>query len=207
MFRLKPPLPKYQTCFDVTQVLEYIIHLPDNAQLNLKQLSYKALFLTCFSSLSRVSSVSRLAGEGEVRGDNFILPFTSLEKQSRPGKVRGHLVFSEFEEQKLCPVDALLSYLSRVRDIRTSDKSLFVSFVRPHKPVSSKTLARWMTAFVKAAGIDVSKFAQHSTRASTAAYLRTARGLSLAQICKLGDWSEKSGVFEKFYAKFVEKSV
>ena len=74
VFRLRPPLPKYKTTFDITVVLDYIKTLPRNPELSLKLLSFKALFLLTVCSLSRVSSVSRLGPEflvNKVRNCHF----------------------------------------------------------------------------------------------------------------------------------------
>ena len=60
VFRLRPPLPKYNVTYDVTIVLDYLKSLPPNPQLPLKLLTYKALFLLIVSSISRVNSVSKL---------------------------------------------------------------------------------------------------------------------------------------------------
>ena len=59
VFRLRPPLPKYQSTFDIVPVLAYVRSLP-TASISLQQLSFKTLFLTIYSSISRVSSVARL---------------------------------------------------------------------------------------------------------------------------------------------------
>ena len=60
VFRLRPPIPKYIHTFDVVQVFDYVKKLPQNSDLSLKLLTYKALFLLIVSSLSRVSSVAQL---------------------------------------------------------------------------------------------------------------------------------------------------
>ena len=60
VFRMRPPLPKYKSTFDITLVLGYLKTLPSNDQLSLKQISIKALFLLIMSCISRVSSVARL---------------------------------------------------------------------------------------------------------------------------------------------------
>jgi hypothetical protein len=81
VFRLRPPLPKYTTCYDVSKVLDYLVNLPADNELSLKQLTCKALFLTCFSSLSRVSTVSRLGTQVDKCGEYLIIPIIALEKQ------------------------------------------------------------------------------------------------------------------------------
>ena len=60
IFRLRPPLPKYKTTYDITVVLEHIKALKCNSELSLKLLSYKALFLLTMCTISRMSSVARL---------------------------------------------------------------------------------------------------------------------------------------------------
>ena len=60
VFRLRPPLPKYVATFDITKVFAYISSWPANENLTLKQLSYKTLFLLTSSTISRVSSITRL---------------------------------------------------------------------------------------------------------------------------------------------------
>ena len=50
--------------------------------------------------------------------DGLIVPFGDLEKQGRPGKLRGYLQLTNFVDlPSLCPVSSLLAYLSRVSRI------------------------------------------------------------------------------------------
>ena len=118
----------------------------------------------------------------------------------------GYLTVSAFpEEPSLCPMNTIIDYAKTVQGIRGDNRCFFVSFVSPHKSVSSQTLARWMTSILEAGGVDTTIFSQHATRAATVAHLRSKRHLNTNQICKLADWSEKTGVFQLFYDKFVVK--
>ena len=104
VFRLRPPLPQYQSIFEIVPVLAYIQYLP-TASVSLKLLSFKTLFLTIYSSISRVSSMARLAPSLEETRDSPILKLVSLEKQVREGRVRGFFQVPKFtEEPELCPV-------------------------------------------------------------------------------------------------------
>ena len=137
VFRLRPPLPKYETTFDVNKVLTYIQQiLGNNDLLPLKLLSYKCLFLLSFYSISRVSSLQKLGADVKESQDHLIVPLMSLEKQARgeiqfkqllnfnnispashPERLRGFIVFKKFpEDDRICPVKTLLSYLNKVRD-------------------------------------------------------------------------------------------
>ena len=47
--------------------------------------------------------------------DHVIINLTSLEKQSRPGNIRGYLKIKSFSDDPvLCPMSALIEYDSRV---------------------------------------------------------------------------------------------
>ena len=114
VFRLRPPLPKYKSTFDIVPVLVHFLNQPTD-NLTLKQLTFKTLFLTVYSSLSRVSSIARLGPSFTVHRESATLPFTSLEKQGRAGRVRGYLQIPVFlEDPELCPVRALVAYRDKV---------------------------------------------------------------------------------------------
>ena len=115
VFRLRPPLPHYKSTFDIVPVLAYIRSLP-TATISLQLLSFKALFLTIYSSISRVSSMARLAPTLQVTRDSAILHLVELEKQAREGKVRGFFQIPKFiEDPELCPVFALSTYFTKVK--------------------------------------------------------------------------------------------
>ena len=77
VFRLRPPLPHYKSTFDIVHVLAYIRSLP-TATISLQLLSFKALFLTIYSSISRVSSMARLAPTLQATRDSVILHLVQL---------------------------------------------------------------------------------------------------------------------------------
>ena len=71
IFRLRPPLPKYKNTFDIKPVLDYFTYLGDNEDLTLKQLTLKTHFLISFTSISRVSTCSRLGLAVDVFEDHI----------------------------------------------------------------------------------------------------------------------------------------
>lgn len=74
---------------------------------------------------------------------------------------------------------------------------LFLSYVKPHKPVTSQRLAHWINDTLKKAWIDTDKFKAHSMQgASTSA--ATVKGLHVADVLKMADWSRES-TFRQFY--------
>ena len=118
VFRLRPPLPKYKCTFDIVPVLQYISELPANNLLSLKLLTKKTLLSTIYDSLSRVSSISRLGPVVSEHRDHVITHLHHLEKQARPGSVRGFIPIRKFpEDLHLCPAAALLEYCTRVSNL------------------------------------------------------------------------------------------
>ena len=78
-------------------------------------LSYKFLLLTIYSTLSRVSSIARLGPHITENRDHVVLHLLHLEKQSRPGHVRGYIPIEKFsEDPSLCPVAAIIEYHAKV---------------------------------------------------------------------------------------------
>ena len=72
VFRLRPPLPKYVNTFDISIVFTFLQSLPANENLDLKLLSFKTLFLLTSSTISRLSSLSRLGPELRIFKVSFV---------------------------------------------------------------------------------------------------------------------------------------
>ena len=85
---------------------------------------------------------------------------------------------------------------------------LFLSYKKPHEPVTKPTLARWLKSVLDSAGIDISLYKAHSTRAASTSKAGMA-GIRLEEIVKQGNWSSSS-TFERYYRKPIdscEKSI
>jgi site-specific recombinase XerD len=74
---------------------------------------------------------------------------------------------------------------------------LFLSFIRPHKPVTSSTLARWIKNILQLAGIDTSIFTAHLVRGVSTSEAFN-QGVSIPEILSMASWS-RSSTFQKFY--------
>ena len=79
---------------------------------------------------------------------------------------------------------------------------LFISFWKPHKPVSSPSIDRWMKELLKEAGVDTKVFKAHLTRAASTS-TEIAQGVSMADIMNMAGWSRQS-TFERFYYKSIQ---
>jgi len=83
---------------------------------------------------------------------------------------------------------------------------VFLSYVKPHKPVSAKTIARWLTEVLNKAGVPTNQFKAHSYRAAGSSKAK-AMGVSLKDILKQGCWKGEY-VWQKHYNKsIVDKTV
>ena len=80
---------------------------------------------------------------------------------------------------------------------------LFISYVKPHKPVTSAAIARSVKTVLSLAGIG-GVFTAHSTRGASASAAARAR-VALSDIMKAADWSRES-TFKKFYCRSTQKS-
>ena len=129
---------------------------------------------------------------------------TALAKQSRPGKEFKQFLFPKFaENEKLCPVQSLSLYMERTKALRGDATQLFIS-IKPHNPVTSSTIARWLKLGMESAGIYTSIFKAHSVRsASTSA--ASMQGVTTEDILGAADWSTES-TFQRFYYKPVHNT-
>ena len=89
-----------------------------------------------------------------------------------------------------------------LKEGRGLETRLFLAIIKPHKAVTSRTIARWLKFLLESAGIDTSVFNAHSVRgvSSTAA---ASLGITTNDILKAADWSSDS-VFQRFYYKSTE---
>jgi len=90
-------------------------------------------------------------------GAHFVLP--SLGKKRTVGAPPRQVVFEAFPQDKtLCVVECLRCYENKTRAFRSDGADhpnpLFLSYIKPHKPISSQRLAHWIKDIMEKAGID-----------------------------------------------------
>ena len=106
------------------------------------------------------------------------------------------------QDRKFCPVECFRGYLKLSRNVRpvipsSLPNKSFISFIRPHKPVTSTTLGRWLRTFMSAAGIDSHVFKAHSVRGASTTAAANAF-VPLSTIMSMADRSSAS-TFRTFY--------
>ena len=95
-------------------------------------------------------------------------------------------------------VHHLRVYLERTK-LRRGDCKQLLSFQKPYQAVSKDTVSRWLKLVLKQAGIDISMFKAHSTRAASTS-AAAASNIPLSTIMASAGWSN-ADTFSKLYHK------
>ena len=202
-FNERPPQPRYSQTWDVNTVTTYLDSLGDNANLDLPELTMKLTILLALTRPMRSSDLTSLdLNFRRYIPEGVVFKPTKLAKQSRPEKEIADIFFPSFpHNSNLCPVHTLRAYEVATENIRNANKEskLLIATIKPHKAVTSSTIARWLKTTMGKAGVDTTIFKAHSVRSASVSTAASA-GVTTADILKAADWSSQS-VFQKFYYK------
>ena len=209
VFNKRPSLPKYSQTWDVSIVLNYLSSLPCSEDLSFKLFTYRFVMLLCLLSGQRGHALYMLKLSDiqfYPKFSKLMITYSELHKCSKPGShTRPAVIDCYPHDKKLCVVDHCRLYLDKTAELRKSnkDEKLFITLQRPHNAIARPTFSRWVKDILELAGIDVDKFAPHSTRsASTSA--AAAAGVSMELIMKAASWSSEN-TFQTFYNKPIVK--
>ncbi|OXU27171.1 hypothetical protein TSAR_005436 [Trichomalopsis sarcophagae] len=200
VFRLWPSKPKYSHTWDVAIVLDFLRTLFPLEELSLQDLSYKALMLIALSTAQRAQTLANIKISNickTAKGIEIKIP--ELIKTSGPGRFQPLLVLPRFEQdQELCVASVILRYIEVTRPLRGEIDNLFIALKKPHKPIGSQSISRWIKTVLAKSGIDTAVFSAHSTRhAASSAGLKS--GVNIDTIRRTAGWSENSQTFARFY--------
>ena len=198
IFDLRPALPRYSTTWDVSVVLKYIKSLKDLKQCDLKSLSYRLAILLCITTGRRDQALFYMSIDlmmFEVDKVTIFVP--ELLKQSRPGDL-DPMMLLRYPDQEICVVSHLEQHIEKTKDLR-KDQNLLISFVKPHKRITTSTISWWCLTVLKNAGVDITVFGSHSTRSASTAHYKK-KGLSMKERNKAAGRSS-SKTFAKHYNK------
>ena len=203
VYHSRPPQPRYAGTWEVDKVVDFLANMGENKDLSLKSLSRKLCLLMALVAASRTSELHALDLKFRVfKPEGVLFKLSTLTKKRKVGAPLKECFFGAFTEDKgLCVVECLREYEKRTLEFRQRSPEvpdpLFLSYVRPHKPVSSQQIAHWIKDILQLAGVDTAVFSAHSVRgASTSAAL--SKGIHLADILGMADWSRDS-TFKRFY--------
>ena len=216
VFNSRPPVKKLVPEWDLSLVLEAIQKAPFEPMktVHLKYATWKTVLLLAITSFRRCSDLHSLKiGEGSVNVTSQGITFIrhGLSKTDRQNHISPTVFIPAFiDNRKLDPRRTLKIYLERTHNLRTDDEelsSLFISYVKPHKPVSTQTLSKWIVLAIKSAyqemGKDLDgKIRAHSTRSISTSWA-LFNGAAMKSILEAADWSRQS-TFTRFYLKNVQ---
>ena len=201
-FNEKPPQPRYPDTWNVDMVLKYLVSGKRNEELSQLDLTHKLAMLMALVSAGRSHEIHALKLPlMQDYGDRVEFSIDELTKSRRPGRANQKLTFMEYPENiKLDVLACLREYLKRTEPLRTSDdqkNKLFIACVKPHKPVVSCSVARWLKSVMLKAGVDIAKYKAHSLRGASTSKA-SGQGLSTQEIMDRANWS-KAKTFYRFY--------
>lgn len=203
VFRLRRPLPKYNSTWDTNLVLNHLSEWFPNEDLPLEKLSKKTITLMALTTAHRMQTLSLILIQNiEVNESQVIIKIPDEIKTTRLGSKQPLLILPFFSQKpSICPAKTLLSYLEKTKDLRKNQK-LFIGVKKPYNSVGAQTLSRWVKKTLDGSGIDIRTFSAHSTRhaSSSRAY---KLGVNLDTIRNTAGWSESSHTFGKFYCRTV----
>ncbi|KXJ09019.1 Transposon Tf2-6 polyprotein [Exaiptasia diaphana] len=201
VFEKRTPQPRYDRIWDASIVLDYLDTLNPVEKLQLKDLTLKLLMLFLLVTGKRGQSIHLLNVTNMCLGETSCsFQLTSHTTTSKPGQPTTTIRVQEFNQDRgICPIHTLREYIRRTKPMRGNHEQLFLSFVKPHKPVSRDTISRWTKTVLQKSGIDTTMFTSHSTRAASASKAKQ-KDVPLDVILSHVGWSTTS-TFTKFYDK------
>jgi len=126
--------------------------------------------LTSASRVSELQALDLRFRQYTVNGVVFKL--ASLTKKCQTGAPLKGFSFASFTvNDRLCVVQCLRQYETVTSQFRTAVPQnaapLYVSYVKPHKPVFTQRLAHWIKDLLKKPGVNTNVFKVHSVRGAT----------------------------------------
>ena len=137
---------------------------PPSKVLDLKELSCKLVTLLALANADRASDIHLLdLQHATYREARVIFQIAGLNKTRRSGPPREVSYVRFLDCPDTCPVETLRVYEQRTQPLRGEATSLLVACVKPHKPVATSTMSRWIKNMLEQAGIHANA---HSTRSA-----------------------------------------
>ena len=201
VFTKRPSLPKYSASWDVGVVLRFLKTLMPVNKLSLKQLTWKLVMLLALLTGQRGQTLHLMDLRYiDIQENTVHIQLLDLLKTSKPGKHLKPITLERYySDSSLCVVDTFKTYIDQTKVIRGKETKLFNPTVRPFKAISRQTLSTWVQKILCISGIDIKKFAPHSTR-SASVTTATKCGIPFDVFLKMANWSSES-TFYKFYFK------
>ena len=205
IFNERPPLKRLVPEWDLLVILGCLKEKPFEPlkDASLKFLTWKTCFLVAITTFRRCRDLQALQlGEGLVnvqkQGVTFIRK--GLSKSDRPSHMGRNIFVPHLEkDKKLDPKRALTHYLKATEQFRNQTGKdivkLFLAITKPHQPVYSITMPRWLISLIKYCYKKLKKshgkITGHTTT-SVGPSWALFKGASLQQVMEAADWSRET---------------
>ena len=166
VFNKIKPVPRYNNIWSVDTVLDYLTLFWPLDEINFKELTLKLVMLIALTTGQRCQTLTFLdiLEQYMQKNDKFLnFALTGHLKQDKPGQVFGNVCLYKYPVWEPCVYETLNYYISTTEKLRNSTK-LLVSFIKPHRAVTSSTIGRWIKIVLGQAGIDTERFSGHSVQ-------------------------------------------
>jgi len=130
---------------ELARVLQYLSSQKVTKDTTLKTLTLKTVMLLALTRPSKSVDLAGLDISNCHRSpEGYTFKPLNLTKQARQGKKMAEFFFPVFKDDpNLRPVQSLEEYITRTKTRRKCSQ-LFISFIQPHGPATSSTIARTM---------------------------------------------------------------
>jgi hypothetical protein len=194
VFTKWPPSRKVPSVWDPVPVKDLFMHW--SLPLSLAQLVRKCAFILAITSrLSELFSLKCIVHHIQINNDFLQLVPASLSKTDRVTHLAPPIRLRAWkEDESICLVALTHAILAErvVLDIR--HERLLFNIHRPDTVMSLKSFQGCISRCLQDAGIEAPSGSMHATAASSV----LGRGVSMADILRLGDWLSSS-TFLRFY--------
>jgi len=134
--------------------------------------------------------------------ERVLFKLASLTKKRKAGAPLKECFFASFpHDGLLCVVQYHCAYeqaTKNYRDIKGDIPApLFLSYIKPHNPVTSQRIAHWIKDTLTKARVDMNTFKAHLVQGA-ATLAAVGKGLRIADVLMTADWSSES-TFRQFY--------
>lgn len=163
-FQLKPPLSRYDRIWDVKLVLDLLTKISPAKKFSLQDLTLKTSMLFALVITQKQQTLHNLdITDMHIKRNCITFIITSLLKQSRPGNVGFNNELRSYPpDRRSCIYTYVIEHFDRTQVCRGKEKSLFVSYKKPHLKISKDTIARWLRKIKCLAGVDIKECKPHS---------------------------------------------
>ena len=212
LFATPPPIKNKPPIWDLTTLLDHFKRLKSDKNLNLLKLGAKLACLIRLATSRHNCDLTHLDLRSMVWSTDKSQVKFILNSPNKVASAKTSIATYEIlqtlhltqlpidnrQEEKICPVRCLRTYLNRTKHIRSST-ALFITTIDPFKAAKNATISGWIKRTMKEAGIDIGVYAPHSLRSASvsSAY---GHGVSISRILRLSGWKKES-MFTQHYLK------